>query len=656
MQRKNKSSKGNKFFSLFSLLSVLFCAYFIFGVKEVLAVAPPKGAINIYHNSSNVQYQDYWNASYGSSVALTWSTTDTTSCSMSPGGWTDLNKSAPGQSTGSLTSSQTYTLTCSGPGGNNVVVDSIRIIVRGYRADPSDKSGEVLVFDSSRTLLTGLARLIEGNGGEGGSPLDIHPSRANLSWNRPAPDNFSQGDLYVRVKVMCLNPDMPTPETFGMFFNFWQYPSGYPTSGPGEKHAEKYIPNNFSGLSFTYNGSPIERITSYHIPDMEDAHGDDPVAWPALYDWSIPRFLTGVFSFGENSDGSESGHARKLNLLAAPMNYHVTAVAVSPGHTFSGWDYWLGTNRNTQDQLNADCKYPAVPIVTGLSANSTISGTVNVGVSLPDTDIYKIELRANNPIAGIDVASPYAFAWDTRNVANGTYNILVKAYDKNGLTNSATVSNVTVNNTSAGGQNLTVIKTGTGTGTVTSVSPATPVINCGTGSGCTGNYADNTAVVLHASPDSGSTFAGWSGACTNLTGDCSLNMGTTDKNVEAVFNNSSGGFSVVIVASPSGPLTAPGTTDISWATSLPADSCEATGTDWSGVNLISPIGRSGMPVGTYNFGIKCNKAGFPDATDTVAVVVNSGGGGGQFPLTVTKSGTGSGNVISIPSGVSCHFP
>ncbi|HCU47160.1 TPA: hypothetical protein DIC47_01910, partial [Candidatus Nomurabacteria bacterium] len=54
------------------------------------------------------------------------------------------------------------------------------------------------------------------------------------------------------------------------------------------------------------------------------------------------------------------------------------------------------------------------------------------------------------------------------------------------------------------------------------------------GSDCTESYNYDTSVTLTASAGIGYTFTGWSGACTNTTGKCSVTM-TTAKNVTATF-------------------------------------------------------------------------------------------------------------------------
>ena len=81
---------------------------------------------------------------------------------------------------------------------------------------------------------------------------------------------------------------------------------------------------------------------------------------------------------------------------------------------------------------------------------------------------------------------------------------------------------------------LSVAKAGTGSGTVTS-SPTG--INCG--ADCSEPYSEGTSVSLTATPDSGSTFSGWSGACAG-TGSCALSM-TANRSVTATFNTDGGG-------------------------------------------------------------------------------------------------------------------
>lgn len=69
------------------------------------------------------------------------------------------------------------------------------------------------------------------------------------------------------------------------------------------------------------------------------------------------------------------------------------------------------------------------------------------------------------------------------------------------------------------GHGLTVTRSGNGGGRVTS-SPAG--IECG--ADCEGEYADGAAVTLTATPDAGSIFNGWSGACRGSGTTCQLTM------------------------------------------------------------------------------------------------------------------------------------
>jgi hypothetical protein len=91
---------------------------------------------------------------------------------------------------------------------------------------------------------------------------------------------------------------------------------------------------------------------------------------------------------------------------------------------------------------------------------------------------------------------------------------------------------------------LTVSKTGSGSGTVTS-SPTG--IDCG--SDCTETYDQGTSVTLTATPASGSTFGGWSGDA-----DCSDGVVTMNANMTctATFNPQVVGYTLTVLKSGTG--------------------------------------------------------------------------------------------------------
>jgi Domain of unknown function (DUF4091)/Divergent InlB B-repeat domain len=93
------------------------------------------------------------------------------------------------------------------------------------------------------------------------------------------------------------------------------------------------------------------------------------------------------------------------------------------------------------------------------------------------------------------------------------------------------LENCITGNTTGGGTNtVTVAPSGTGSGSVVS-SPAG--INCG--ATCSAGFPSGTAITLTATPTSGSTFGGFSGACVSSTTTCTFTP-TANSTVSATFN------------------------------------------------------------------------------------------------------------------------
>jgi Fe-S cluster biogenesis protein NfuA/uncharacterized protein (DUF2141 family) len=188
---------------------------------------------------------------------------------------------------------------------------------------------------------------------------------------------------------------------------------------------------------------------------------------------------------------------------------------------------------------------------------------------------------------------------------------------------------------------LTVGKAGTGSGTVTS-SPAG--VNCG--ATCSASFNSGTSVTLTAAPAAGSTFAGWSGACTG-TGTCTVNMGAT-QSVTATFAAQIYGLTVTKGGTGSGTVTSSPagiacgmmcSASYSYNSSVTLTAAPATGSTFTG--------WSGACTGTGTCTISMTAA--QSVTATFANVPVSS----TYVLSVSKNGLGTGIVASNPAGINC---
>jgi len=114
---------------------------------------------------------------------------------------------------------------------------------------------------------------------------------------------------------------------------------------------------------------------------------------------------------------------------------------------------------------------------------------------------------------------------------------------------------------------LTVVRAGSGSGTVTS-SPGG--IDCG--EACAADFQSGTEVTLTAQGETGSLFAGWSGACTGTASTCQVTMDGA-KEVETTFD----------LAEPTAVISSPA----DGATYSVGDEVlfEGSATDWEGTQL-----------------------------------------------------------------------
>ncbi len=165
--------------------------------------------------------------------------------------------------------------------------------------------------------------------------------------------------------------------------------------------------------------------------------------------------------------------------------------------------------------------------------------------------------------------------------------------DANALVNSMQVQTGTFG--------LTVTSTGPGAGTVSSKVGG---IDCG--AVCFAPYTSGTSVTLTATANTGSTFTGWSGACTGTT--CQLTI-TAPQTVTANFALPPGPPTIVSVIAGNGQATisftdtaSNGSTITSYTVTSSPGNITATGTG-------SPITITGLTDGTsYTFTVTATNA------------------------------------------------
>jgi photosystem II stability/assembly factor-like uncharacterized protein len=190
-------------------------------------------------------------------------------------------------------------------------------------------------------------------------------------------------------------------------------------------------------------------------------------------------------------------------------------------------------------------------------------------------------------------------------------------------------------------ESLSVTLAGTGSGSVSS-SPS----GIGCPSTCSANFASGTVVTLTAKATAGSTFAGWTGACSG-TGSCSVTMSAA-KSVTATFNTTVTTFalSVTLAGTGSGTITSSPT-----GISCPS-TCSANFNSGTVVTLTQVAGSGSTFAG---WGGACSGTGSCSVTMSAAKTVTATFNTTvtTFALSVTLAGTGSGTITSSPSGITC---
>jgi hypothetical protein len=259
----------------------------------------------------------------------------------------------------------------------------------------------------------------------------------------------------------------------------------------------------------------------------------------------------------------------------------------------------------------------------GFAAQVTLGWDSNSESDLAGYKIY-VGYQSNSYSWNIDAGN------STQAVVGGLvegtpYFLALTAYNQNGLESGFSNEVTYTPPTPSSNQfTLSVNRAGTGSGTVTS-NPTGSTFNVG------------TQVTLTAAPDAGSTFTGWSGACSG-TGTCTVVM-NANVSVTASFNSNT--LTLTATAGSNGTITPSGSKTVQSGASQSYTITPNTGYQIADVKV---DGASVGAVSVYTFSA-ISASHTISATFTAQVIT------GSYTLNIRKDGTGSGTITHTPAGL-----
>ena len=331
---------------------------------------------------------------------------------------------------------------------------------------------------------------------------------------------------------------------------------------------------------------------------------------------------------------------------SVPLNTVITLTATPvSGNSFAGWSgggcIGVGTCTVTMDiakTVNAQFDLSAAANFTlTVTKSGTGTGSVAIGSSIVCGSVCSLTLVANStitltatPVAGSSFVgwggggcsgtAPCTVTFDASKTVNAQFNL-------------APVVNYT----------LTVTKSGTGTGSVSGGA-----INCG--ATCAATVVANTVITLTATPVAGSSFIGWSGGGCSGTSTCAVTVDAA-KTVNAQFDLVPP-VTFALTVTKSGT----GTGSVSGGAINCGATCGATVAANTVITLTATPVAGSIFIGWSGGG--CSGTSTCAVTVDAAKTVNAQFDlipPGNFTLTVTKSGTGTGSVSggAVNCGATC---
>ena len=291
---------------------------------------PPPPTVTLTADSTNL--------TSGQSTTLRWSSTDTTDCFASLGwsGFKALNNTSPGESTGPLTTTTSYRLDCTGPGGS--ASDSVTVNVSVLNSPPNADAG------LPHSLTVGVSHT---HTGANASDVDANLSSYSWTW-APSPSACPSScpPLSLASGVISGTLDSPsgpeyTPNVAG---SYTLRLTVFDTVGGPTGTATDDVTETTSGVVTLTVAStnPSSGVVMTISPSDKSGQGNGSTEVTRVYDSDTAVSVTAPSTASGNNFSSWTGCSDVSGTTCSvTMNVSKTVIA---NYTTAGGGYILTTN------------------------------------------------------------------------------------------------------------------------------------------------------------------------------------------------------------------------------------------------------------------------------------------------------------------------
>ncbi len=450
----------------------------------------------------------------GGSASLTWTSTNATSCTVTPGNYTGTSNLV-GQSTGALSANTTYTINCSGPGGSGSDTTTVTVTPAPDFSISHSPASQTITQGQSTSFTITLTSLNGFSGAVNFASVGSCPNNASCTFSPTNPVVPNGGSISTTLVVTS----QATASTGS--FNL-SVTATDQASGSLSHSTSPLLIVNTAGVapSITLNASP--NPVDYNTPTSLtwSTTGTQPITCNSTAGpWSVVGGGSGNSATYISSDTTTSGNWKTVygadgyNVLGGTQSYPSYVTVTPSGNSFYSWADPTSDIRAPYESSSVSTRAAATwysATTMDLNINITDGNSHKVAIYMLDWDTYQggrnqtVNVLDANTLAVLDTRTYSSFTNGVYGVWNVSGHVIFRFTNNNAPANLV-ISGIFFDPGTGGSNN--------GSGTVASsnlTSAATFTLQCTNAFG-----SDTESVTVNVRPQSPTGGGGGGGSACN---------------------------------------------------------------------------------------------------------------------------------------------